>query len=103
MVIKIKDIDLKFWSERETIWTFLGSYWFIGTSTGNKINALGSSCLSVCLSGLSCLTKTDCYQSVIFVCVCNMWAFVDDPLDAVDRNSLHENLCMQHKINIAFP
>ncbi len=33
VVIKIKDMNLKFWSERETLWTFLGSYWFIGTST----------------------------------------------------------------------
>ncbi len=26
-------MDFKFWSERETIWTFLGSYWFMETST----------------------------------------------------------------------
>ncbi len=35
-------MDLKFWSERETIWTFLGSYWFIETSTHHTA-CLGSS------------------------------------------------------------
>ena len=29
----ITDMIWKLWSERETLWTFLGSYWFIGTST----------------------------------------------------------------------